>query len=277
MLTTTANVAGILPDSFGPLIIQPVQDRSIAFQVSNVISTGTTKMRVPVITDDPNAAWVAEGAEINADEGTLDQLTITPTKVAGLTPISSELASDSSPAAGQLIGEGLARSIAKVVDAAFFGNAAAPAQKGLGGLVGVNVVDAGAAWINLDPFAEAIAEAEQVGATITSFVANPTDALILAQLKDEDGSNRPLLGVDPTQPTRRLVQGVRLFVSPAVAPGTVFGIPADRSLVVLRDDVTVDVDHSVFFTSHRVAVRAIMRVGFGFPHAAAIQKVTLTP
>jgi len=32
---------------------------------------------------------------------------------------------------------------------------------------------------------------------------------------------------------------------------------------------------SVFFTSDRVAVRAVCRVGFAFPHPGAVVKVTL--
>ena len=38
-----------------------------------------------------------------------------------------------------------------------------------------------------------------------------------------------------------------------------------RVISVVREDVELAVDE-VFFTSHRVAVRAVMRVGFGFPH-----------
>ncbi|MFI2104101.1 phage major capsid protein [Isoptericola sp. NPDC019693] len=275
MFTTSTDVSGILPDDYGPLIVQPVQRGSIAYQVSTNLGTTSTKMHVPIVTDDPSAAWVAEGAEITPDDGTLDELTITPTKIAGLTAITRELASDSSPAAAEIVGSGLARSIATRVDQAFFGAQSAPAQSGLGALSGVATVDAGSAWANLDPFLEAISNTETVGTNVTSFVANPADALLLAQLKDQTGSNRPLLGSDPTQPTRRLIHGVPLYVSPAVTAGTVWGIPRDRVLVVTREDVTLEVDKSVFFTSDRVAVKAIMRVGFGFPHAAAVQKITL--
>lgn len=45
---------------------------------------------------------------------------------------------------------------------------------------GVTGVDVDAAWANLDPFTEAIADAEGLGLTVDSFVANPADALLLA-------------------------------------------------------------------------------------------------
>ncbi|MEV3855982.1 phage major capsid protein [Streptomyces sp. NPDC050095] len=128
----------------------------------------------------------------------------------------------------------------------------------------------------MDPFLEAIAQAETVGAMLTSFAAHPTDALALAQLKEQTGSNRPLLGSDPTAPTRRLIAGVPLYVSSAVTPGTVWGLPKDRVFVVLRRDVKVDLSTEAFFRSDQVAVRGTMRIGYGFPHPVAITRVRLT-
>jgi HK97 family phage major capsid protein len=68
-----------------------------------------------------------------------------------------------------------------------------------------------------------------------------------------------------------------LWTSPFVAEGTVWGVPQARVQIVLRDDVRLEVDRSVYFTSDRVAVKATMRVGFGFVHPAAVVKVALTP
>ncbi len=65
---------------------------------------------------DPTASWVAEGAGIVPCDPTLSELVVTPAKVAGLTIISRELADDSNPAAAQVVGQGLARDIARRVD-----------------------------------------------------------------------------------------------------------------------------------------------------------------
>ncbi|UED87797.1 phage major capsid protein [Streptomyces profundus] len=113
-------------------------------------------------------------------------------------------------------------------------------------------------------------------ATPTSFTARPNAPLAPAQLKEPSEDNRPLLGSDPTTPTRRAIAGVPLFVSPAVTPGTVWGIPRDRVFVVLRRDVRVDISADGYFSSDQVAVRGTMRVGFGFPPPAAVTRVTLT-
>lgn len=108
------------------------------------------------------------------------------------------------------------------------------------------------------------------------FVANPADALVLAKLKDETGSNRPLLGIDATAPTKRNVLGVPLLTSPGVRVGSVWGIPKARAFVVRRQDVTLAVDRSAYFTSDRTAIKATLRVGFGFPRPAALQRVLLS-
>jgi hypothetical protein len=50
---------------------------------------------------------------------------------------------------------------------------------------------------------------------------------------------------------------------------------AGRVTTVVRRDAEVQADRSVFFTSDRVAVRATCRVGFGFPHTAALVRVRL--
>jgi HK97 family phage major capsid protein len=270
----TANGGPILPEEVSALVVQPVTSASVATQTATVVMTGSHTFRIPRVTEDPTAAWVAEGAEITPDDMTLDEIDVTPSKVAGLTIISRELADDSDPAANNVVGDGLARDIARKVDAAFFGALASPAPSGLGALTGTTAVAAGTAFTNLDPFAEAMSEAEQLGATLTAFVANPADALTLAQLKDASGSNRPLLGVDPTQPTRRTIFGVPLYVSPDVTAGTVWGYDRAKVWVVMRDDAKIEVDRSVYFTSDRVAIKATMRVGFAFPHPATVVEIT---
>lgn len=272
-MSTTTDAAILRPEEVGPLIVQPVAAESVAMQVATVVTTGSTSYRIPVVTGDSTAGWYAEGAAITASDAATDEVDVIPKKVAGLTVISRELANDSSPEASKMIGESLARDIAKKIDAAFFANTTANGPDGLLSITYNAVDQAGASIANLDVFATAIAEAEQVGAQITAFVAHPDDVLTLMKLKDETGSLRPLLGIDPTQPTRRLILGVPLIPSPAVAAGTIWGIPGARVFVVVREGTTLDVDRSAYFASDSIGVRAVMRVGFGFPHEAAVQRI----
>src|SRR5512134_921363 len=130
---TPAKRGGLIvaPEQVGALVVQPVIAESVAAQVSTVVQTRAHSYRIPVVATDPTAAWVAEGDEITPSDADLDEVTVTPPKVAGLTIVSRELADDSSPEAAQAVGQGLARDIARKIDAAYFGTVAAPAPAGL--------------------------------------------------------------------------------------------------------------------------------------------------
>jgi len=73
-----------------------------------------------------------------------------------------------------------------------------------------------------------------------------------------------------------MVFGVPLLTSPEAPVGTIWGLPAERVVTAVRRDAEVQADRSVFFTSDRGAVRATCRVGFGFPHTAALVRIRLT-
>ena len=352
-MTNITNAALLRPEEVGPLVVQPVTAESVAMQVATVVTTGSASYRIPMITADSTAGWFAEGAEITPSDATTNEIDVVPSKVAGLSIISRELANDSSPLAAQVVGQSLARDIARRIDAAFFANTTSNGPSGLlsispsivdtraatalpsvtataatdkinstahglsnGDVVVFSALTGGAGLVvdtpyyvvnksandfevsataggakidvttdasaasaykrvlsNLDPFAQAISLAENVGATITSFCLNPADLLTLAVLKDQTGSNRPLLGTDPTAPTKRTALGIPLIPTPAVKVGTIWGVPKDRVMIVVREGATLDVDRSAYFSSDRVGVRAIMRVGFGFPHAAAVTRL----
>jgi HK97 family phage major capsid protein len=187
------------------------------------------------------------------------------------------MANDSQPAVQEIIGQGLARDLAKKVDAALFSvTTGANAPAGMGSLLDVTEVDAGAAYTNLDWAAEAISEAEQVGATVTSFVCSPATALTLAKLKDETGSNRPLLGNDPATPTGKVVAGVPLISTPAITGTEVYALDGRRVFAILRKDIELQVSTDVFFTSDRVAIRGIIRVGFAYPSHKSIIKIDVS-
>lgn len=276
LLTTSTTTRALLPSEIGRLLVQPMIESSVFAQIATRVTTAAHEYRIPIITADGTAQWVAEGSEIAPSDPTLDELLITPSKVAGLSVISRELADDSNPAAAQVVGDSLARDIARRVDQAAFAGLAspAPAPAGLNTLSGVQTYVNASAYGNLDWAAEAISRAEQVGATITHFVTNPATALALAKIKQGTGSNQPVLGLDATSATSRSILGVPLLVSQYVASNTLWAIDGSRVWLVVREDATVVSDRSVFFTSDRVAVRATMRCGFAFPHPQSVVKVT---
>jgi HK97 family phage major capsid protein len=279
-MSTTVTAAAILtPEQVQSLVVEPVTRQSIAFQTSTPVSTNSKEVRFPILTADPDSGWVAEGAEISVDDAEFDELEVTPKKVAAISVISSELAVDSTPEAQAVIGDGLVRSLRAKIDSAFFGNTVTNGPSGLGSLTNRQLVLAGVTPTNTDAFLEAISKAETVGATVDAWVTDPATALALAKLKKlESGSAEPLLSTDAASPTGKMIAGVPLFTSPYVPTSParrVWGIPKAKSFAVLRKDTTVDIDKSVFFTSDRVAVRAIARVAFAWPHQEALVEVRL--
>ena len=276
MASTTATGGPILtPAQVSAVVIQPLIEQSVAAQVSTVVQTGSHQLRIPRVTGDPTAAWTQEGAEINVSDPALDEVLVTPSKLAGLVVVSNELAADSSPSALQVVGEGLVRDLRRKIDAAYFTNTTANGPSGLGSLTTSTAANGGS-WSTLDSFEAAKSAAETLHTTITAFVAAPATVLALSTLKQFStaGSNVPLLQADPTQPVTRSISGVPLYSSPAVAADIVWAIPQQHSMFVLRQDASVVTDGSVMFTSDRTAIRATLRVGFGFTYPLAVVKIT---
>ncbi len=279
MSLTTANSHGIVvPETLGDLVIAAAARASVALRASTVVTTPTKEYRVPVISALPSSSFVAEGQELAAGDPTIEELLITPAKVGHVAPLSRELVRDSfNQDAPDIIATAQGIDIAKKIDLAAFGGDNPIANDGLQVLDDVQEVDAGE-LVNLDAFAEAQSLSEDVGGTITSFIASPANALLLAQLKRGEASNEPLLQatVDPTAPITRQILGSQLLVSPAVDDDVIWAIPQAHSLVVVREDVETEVSVDVFFTSDRVAVKTTMRVGWGWPHPAAVVKINIT-
>lgn len=276
----TAGAAGILtPEEVGALVVQPVETASIALQISTVVKTDSHSFRIPIITSDSSAVWTPEGEEITPSNPGVDELEIKPKKLAALTIISKELADDSSPEATQVVGDSIARDLARKLDAAYFAATTLNGPGGIEGALGRQTVAPGG-LANLDPFAEAISKAESVGATVTAFVANATTVLKLSKLKKlSSGSNEPLLQPDPTMPTRRQILGVPLHSVPdtVIPADTVWAIDTTRSFVIMRKDVDLVVDPSAYFSSDRIGIRTTMRIGYGFPHEAALVRIGTEP
>lgn len=266
MNTGSANDA-FLPETIGQLVVRPVLAASIASRVGTVVNISGHDYRVPLVTGDPSAAWTAEAAEITPSDATFGEMTVTPSKVAGLSVISRELADDSSPAAQQIVGDGLARDIARKIDAAFFANTTTNGPSGLGSLTTSTAEYLAGGPTNEDWALEAISAAEAQGGNLTSFVTDPATALALATAKEATGSERNLL-------SGRNVAGVPLLVSTDVTAGDIWGLDSRFVQIVVRDNTSLEVDRSVYFTSDQVAVKATMRVGFAFTHPLALVKVT---
>ena len=278
MLNTNSGASLLTPTQVAELVVLPLVANSIAGQALTPVATESHQYRIPRVAQDPAAAWVAEGDEIPVSDAAIDEIIVTPRKLAGLSVISQELADDSSPAAVDTIGNGIVRDLSRKLDAALFSDAGANGPSGLATLSGISTVSAGAAYASLDAFSDALYSAASNNGTLGAWVTHPETAKILSKLKEGATSNRALLQPDPTRPGASQIGGVRLLTCTAIptAGGVVWGLPTSQSYLVMRKAAEIESDRSVFFTSHRVAVRSIVRAGFGFPNPAAVVKISTT-
>jgi HK97 family phage major capsid protein len=264
----------LLPEQVGPLIVQPLRQRSTAIQVATEIQTLSPTFRLPVVELDAASAWLTEGDDIVPTDPTIGEEVVRPTKVGALVKVSNELANDSSPAATAVVGDGLVRSIARKVDLAFFGNTTPNGPNGLLSLTDAQTVNAGGAFENFDWAVEAQSKLERVGSTVTAFCASFETVRLLSEIKTFQGdtitSNQTLLSDDQTQgaagPTPRTIHGVPLRSLPegTIADGIVWALDAAKVYAVIRSDIGVVVDPSFYFGSDSLACRVIMRIGYGF-------------
>lgn len=286
MALTTGFAPGILaPEEVGPLIVQPLRLRSVALRVSTVIETLRPSLRFPVVDSDAAASWLAEGDDINETDPTLGECVVEPTKVGALVKLSNELIADSAEnaqAAG-VVGDGLVRQFARTIDAAFYSATTPLGPSGLESIA-YQEINVGGPFVNFDVFAEAISLVEAVGSVVTSFSCSFATALELMQLKKFQPtatvvSNEPMLAIGPgdvSQPVARSIFGVPLYSCPegyGPPDGVVWAIASDKVFTVMRQDISVTANPFFYFGSDSTAVRGTMRLGYGFPHQAAVVKI----
>ena len=280
-LLTTSAESLLRPETVYQLVIQPTQAASVAYRTATTVPITSTSLRVPYLSADVQAKFTQEGEEIDTSDATVDEIDCVPTKLAALSRISNELAADSSPFAAQVVGDSIARSMSRVIDAAWFSAATSNGPAGLESLVGqgAQTVPVVGSIEDLDPFLEAQSLIEQAGGVCTSFAADARTVLALSKLRKFDGateSNEPLLSSgDATAPTRRVIAGTPIYpvVAGVIPLGQVWAVDASKVLLVERAGATLEVDRSVGFTSDSVYIRSTMRIGMAFPHPASVVRI----
>ncbi|MDM2170813.1 phage major capsid protein [Mycobacteroides abscessus] len=261
--TTTADA--FTPEDYGALVDLAVKAKSVAARTATYVSTDRVKINFPLWLSDPAVGWYAENATISETDGSTDEVSCTPTKTAGITPISNELADDSTPAIADLVGRGLANQVTRALDAAYLGNTTTNGPSGLLS-VAYSDVDTGASLANLDPFVEARFTAEQYGSQLTSWVVRPAIAQALSQLKIQTGSNQSLIQF--VEDGIRIA-GLPVVVSNQVDAATLFwGIPREHVNLVVRKGTKVEKFPNVYKDGQLLRVTA--RHGFAFTNPPGV-------
>jgi HK97 family phage major capsid protein len=273
MVMLNSNTAdAFTPEDYGKLVDLAVKAKSIAAKSATVVPTEKVKINFPIWTADPAVGWYNENDEIAETDGDTEEVECTPTKTAGLTPISNELADDSDPDVADQVAKGLANQITRAIDAAYLANTTA---KGPNGLLSIDYtpVPVGAALVNLDAFVSARFAAVAHGSELTSWIVRPAVAEALSKLKTASDSNQPLIQFVEDGIT---VVGLPVLVSDQVDADTVaWGVPADHVKFVMRQGTKVEKFPNV--QRDGIWLRAISRLGVAFVNEPGVVRLLLSP
>jgi HK97 family phage major capsid protein len=262
-----------LPIELGKMLDLEIQAKSVAAKSSTIFPTNREKAAFPLWVSDPAVGFYDELDEITPADGDTAEVVVIPSKTAGLTLLSNELATDSDPQVALQVATGLARQIAEAWDTAFFGNTVAKGPNGLRSLA-YTVVSAGSAVANLDAFVDARFAAEAHGAHVTAWLVHPDTAKLLTKLKtDSSISNVSLLAFVADG---LAIAGVPVLTSTHVDANSIaWGVDQSQLRYVNRQTTEVRKFDSV--TNDGQWVRGVSRVGFGFLNPAGVVRIMTTP
>lgn len=249
------------------------------------------RMHIPVLSSDAASAWTSESTAITPTDPTVNELIAIPRKLAALVQVSNELLRDSSPSALEVLWANVIRSLALKLDLGFYeGTGSAPEIRGLKNVVGIQTVSMGtngAAFTNLDPFADAIGLLAQANAEAGAIVMHPRSWQALSKVKEIAGSTKPVLQESAgagTQGISRSVYGVPVYLSSQLSTTETQGTSGavcssayvyqpDQVLAVGRYKFEVEVDRSRLFNSDQAEVRAITRWDVAVPNPTAVVRI----
>lgn len=277
-MATTSSAKPILAQSqIDDLFVLPVLARSIAGRVCQIIQTSAPRLVVPRITSVPSAAWVGELQEIPTSDAAFDEVSIIPSKVAGLVPISAELKEDSAEDVLRLMGDRLVADTVYKIDQALFTTQPAPAPPGIADLPGVTTSTVADTTALLDEFVAVSAHASDRGASIAAWVVSPAIRTRLLQIKALTAGLAYL--IDTTDADGNpMFAGAPILSTPLIPDGTVWAVPRDRIIFMVHPSQETDITASdaPLFGRDGWMVRSRLRAGFGCTDEAALTKITVT-
>lgn len=262
-----------LPAPISSEIIQKVQEESAVMALARKITLPGTGIAVPVITSDPEAAWVGEGGKKPVSNSEVASKLLQPYKLAVIEVISEEFTRDANALYAELVRR-LPLALAKKFDNTVIGATTAPGSN-FDTLTGCTAQDLGAGAY--DALVAADTDVAVHGGIVNGYALSPQARGILLAAKDNDG--RPLfinnvaegavpmiLGA-PTKQNKGLyktVSGGNNIVGAVgdwtqAVYGTVEGIKIDMSKEASLDTGSGTIN---CFQDNMVAIRAEIEIGF---------------
>ena len=281
--TNRTNIS--LPPEVAAEILAKTQDASAVMSLARQIQLPGRGVSIPVITADPEAAWVGETAAKPVANPTLGTKVMEPYKLAVIVPFSNEFRRDAAALYDELVRR-LPLALAQKFDATVVGAVQAPGS-------------------NFDTFAAATAQNITNPNTYSSLVAADADIATHGGIMNGialspqgksvllgavDGDSRPLFINNVSEGAVPMVLGAKTVMNKGVYDGTnnVVGIAGDWSQAMYGTVEGVVIDYSSdatltsgnttinLFPQNMFAVRAEIEIGFR-ADVNCFNRLTVTP
>ena len=283
-----------LPNSVASEILAKTQEQSAVMQLARQISLPGNGAQIPVITSDPEAAWVSETGVKPVSNPGIDKKVMQAHKLAGLVPFSNEFRRDAAALYDAIV-ERLPLALAKKFDeTVFFG----PASGSLANFDNLTSATAQSLQSSVyGGFVAADTDIAEQGGVMNGIVLSPQGkGKVLGAL---DGQNRPIFndvasdGVPRILGARTMVEAAAYKAGTAGTAGTpdVIGFAGDwsKALYGLVEGLKIDYSSDAtlvvgsgtgtytinLFQQNMFAVRAEIEVGF-VAQTAFFNKLTRT-
>jgi HK97 family phage major capsid protein len=124
--TLTSDFSGFLTAEQAGPIFEKAAEASVVQRLGTQVPLGGNGVSIPVVTGDPSAAWVDEGATKPASEGSMTLKTMSPKKLATIIVVSAEVVRANPGNYMSIIRERVAKAFAAAFDAAALHGTSSP-------------------------------------------------------------------------------------------------------------------------------------------------------
>lgn len=260
-----AKSSSTVPVTFADFVVQYLTNIAPVYAVARKLRTAAGEdITVPRLTANPAAAWVAENAAITPVDPTLGSITLKAHKLATLTLISSELASDNGVNIEQLVGEAAGRSLAQAAGSAFTVGTGTVVPNGVVTAAGTVTAAGSAAFFDATDIMDLVYGLEAPYRNQdTVIMASPTAVAKIRKFQTTDGAFIYAPGLDGAGSDR--LAGFRFLENASMAAvgsasKSVVAFHAPSYIVREAGDLQVARSADYAFNADQIAIRVTYRV-----------------
>lgn len=273
------NLSGFVPKTQATDIITDVVRGSTILRLSKLDTMDSETKKFPVMTDGPGAYWVGETERIQTSVASWIFPEITAKKLAVIIPTSKEKLGDSTISVFETLKPYIAEAFYKAIDAACLFGTNSPFVKNIVGVATAegNVIEEGTNGVgvlDLD-ISDTMALVEEGGHDVNGFAAAHIFKNRLRKLRDQNGNQLYVTGVDQEQLYSQPIEFVRNGAWDKTK-ATAIAANWDYAIVGIREQIQYEILkeatlHTVTMADGKplslaeqdmIAIKATMRLGF---------------